>query len=85
MNSKKALVETKAELDKKIRKAGWVANSVMYLGFGGFFVLVAEPVYHYNVSQEVMVVTLTLFAVTVAAVNLTIYRYYKQQMPKGGV
>ncbi len=73
-----ALNPEKAELDKRMRRAGMVANSVIYLGIGGFYFLEAQPFYHYNVPVEVVVLTVTLFAVMVAAANLAIYRHYKQ-------
>ncbi len=73
-------IETKAKLDKKMRKAGMAANSVLYLGFGGVYFLVAQPAYHYDVSLEVTTLTLTSFVVTLAAVNFAIYRHYKQRI-----
>jgi hypothetical protein len=80
-----ARVETKAELDRKMRKAGWIANSVIYLVFGGFYFLVAQPYYHYHTSLEVTVSTLSTFLLTLAVSNLAIYRHYKQQMQRGGL
>ncbi len=79
------MAESKAVLDKKMRKAGMIANSVSYMAFGGFYFLVAQPFYHYDVSLEVTALTWIFFAVTVAALNLAIYRHYKQRMPKGGL
>ena len=78
-----ARIELKAELDKKMRKAGWFANSATYMVFGGFYFLVAQPYYHYHSSWEVTVSTLSAFLVTLAVSNLAIYRHYKQQMQRG--
>ena len=75
--------ETKAKLDKKMRKTGMAANSALYLGFGGFYFLVARPFYNYNVSLEVTALTITIFAITLAGANIAIYRHYKQRMPEG--
>ena len=70
----------KAELDRKMRKAGWVANSVTYVVFGGFYFLIAQPYYHYKVSFGVTALTLSSFILTLVTANLAVYRHYKRQM-----
>ena len=73
------------ELEKRMRKAGLIANSVSYLVFGALFLLIAQSVYHYGDSLEVIALAVTAFVVIVTIANFTIYRHYKHQMFKGEV
>ena len=83
MTSNPPRAETRAELDRKMRKTGWIANSVLFLVFVGYYFLVAQPSYHYKVSFEVTASTLSLFTLTLVIANLIVYRHYNRQMTKG--
>jgi hypothetical protein len=78
--------ETTAEHGRKAFKIATVANAVLLNIFLGINFLVLRPFYHYYMSLEVSLLAYGIFAVALVAVNLVIYRHYKQHLlPKGGL
>jgi hypothetical protein len=72
---------TKTEMDKRLFKKGWIANSIIAAVFLGVNALLIQPYYNYNVSLEVTVLALGIFLSTLAAANLLLYWRYKKQLP----
>jgi hypothetical protein len=73
--------KTKAELDKKLFKNGWVANSIIVSVFLGVNAFIIQPSYNYHVSIELTAIALGTFLLTLATANLLIYWRYKKQLP----
>jgi hypothetical protein len=76
--------KTKADLDKKLFKNGWVANAIIASVFLGVNALLIQPYYNYDVSIEVTAPYLGGFLFTLVAVNLLLYWRYKKQLRSNG-
>jgi hypothetical protein len=78
--------ETKAALDKKAFKVASIANALLVNVFLGINFLVLRPIYHYYMTLEMSLLAFGTFAAALVAVNVVIYRHYKQRLiPKGGI
>jgi hypothetical protein len=75
------VAKTKADLDKKLFKNGWIANSIIVSVFLGINFLLIRPHYDYNVNTEVTILFFGIFITTLSVVNLLIYWRYKKQLP----
>jgi hypothetical protein len=75
-----AAPKTKAQLDKKLFKNGWIANSIISAVFLGVNALLIQPHYNYHVNAQVTALSLGVFASALAAANLVLYWRYKKQL-----
>jgi hypothetical protein len=72
--------KTKAELDKKLFKNGWIANSIITVFFLGVHTFLIQPAYNYHVSAEVTIIALGVFLSALAGINLLLYWCYRKQL-----
>jgi membrane protein YdbS with pleckstrin-like domain len=72
--------QTKTELDKKLFKTGWIANSIISIIFLGLNALVIQPYYHFQSPFAVTTSSLVIFALVVVGVNLVIYWRYRRRL-----
>ncbi len=80
-HSLNSTAQSKVELDRKAFKVAQIANVIMVGLFLGTDFLLIRP--HYE-SIEMSILQWSLFVPTVIAVNVLIYRHYKQRLlPKG--
>jgi len=71
--------KTKAELDKKLFKQGWIANSIISATFLGANALLIQPAYHFHVPIDASALFLGGFIASLTAVNLALYWRYRKQ------
>ena len=72
--------QTKAEVDKKLFKTGWIANSIISVFFLGLNALFIQPFYHFQTPFEVTASSLGIFALVLVTVNLVVYWRYRRQL-----
>jgi ABC-type glycerol-3-phosphate transport system permease component len=76
--------KTKAELDKRLFKNGWIVNSIIVAVFLGVNTLLIRPHYNYNVSTEVTIHSFGIFIAALATTNLLLYWRYRKQLQTQG-